>query len=166
MKRLIGISIAVAGLSLAVAAGAAMPAAAPPNLGGLEKLVGKWSATGPDGKVTEATYELSAGGSALVEHLGMGESESMVTVYHRDGDALMLTHYCMLQNQPRMRAAHNDGKVFDFAFVDATNLASADAPHMHSLKVTLVDADHFDQDWTFHQGGQQQVTSFHFTRVK
>lgn len=164
MKLLIRFTVAVAGLLLVAGAGAEEQAA--PDLGGLEKLVGRWSSTGPDGAVTEATYTLEAGGSALVEHEVMGGNESMVTVYHRDGDALMLTHYCNLGNQPRMRAAASDGKVFEFAFLDATNLASADAPHLTSLRIALIDKDHFDEEWASDQGGQREAITLHFTRVE
>jgi hypothetical protein len=169
MKRLSQISLVLLGLALALPGGAAepgTPAGAAPNLGGLESLVGQWTTTTPEGGTARATYELASAGSALVEKMDMGDGGSMVTVYHRDGDGLMLTHYCALQNQPRMRAQGSDGKVFHFAYVDATNLAAADAPHMHSLKVTLVDHDHFQQEWTFHQGGQQQVHSFRYERAK
>jgi len=165
MKRLFGICLVLVGLVLAAPGGAAEPAA-PPSLGGLETLVGQWQAPSPEGGTAHVTYELASGGSALLERIDTGEGGSMVTVYHRDGEGLALTHYCMLQNQPRMRAASTGGKVFDFAFVDVTNLATQDAPHMRSLKLTLVDKDHFHQDWTFHQAGQEVLHSFRYERVK
>lgn len=49
------------------------------------------------------TYKLVAGDSAIEETLSHG---NMVTMYHPDGNSLMLTHYCVAQNQPRMRAAN------------------------------------------------------------
>jgi len=83
----------------------------------------------------------------------------MVTVYHPDGGRLMMTHYCSLHNQPRMRAdtapAENGKLVFNF--VDATNMPSPDAMHMHKLVVTFVDKDHFAQEWTW-KGGEKEGT--------
>ncbi len=69
------------------------------------------------GKIA-SRYHLTAGGNAVVETVFPGEEMEMVTVYHRDGDQLMLTHYCHLGNQPRMRTKSIDDNgelVFHFA---------------------------------------------------
>ena len=49
-------------------------------------------------------YELIAGGNTLLERETVDKMLPMITVYHLDGDRLLLTHYCMLNNQPRMQA--------------------------------------------------------------
>jgi hypothetical protein len=143
------------------------PAATPPALDQLKALVGTWQAKAPDGKVTRATYEVDAGGSAVVERLeGMGEPP-MITVYYPDGAHVMLTHYCTAGNQPRMRAAGAaGGKDLNFAFVDATNLKSPADGHMHSLKFTFTDADHFSQVWTMRAAGKDTPYTFNFERAK
>ena len=41
----------------------------------------------------------------LVETIFPGSEHEMITVIHPDGDDLALTHYCMLGNQPQMKAA-------------------------------------------------------------
>ena len=38
-----------------------------------------------------------------------GTGHAMTTVYHLDGRDLVLTHYCMGGNQPRMRAKTTEG---------------------------------------------------------
>ena len=76
----------------------------PVDLGRLTSLVGEWQATSPEGPV-HATYELVGDGSALVERLSMGHGGTMLTVFHRDGDKLALTHYCSMHNQPRMETS-------------------------------------------------------------
>ncbi|MDR4471533.1 MAG: hypothetical protein MRJ92_02410 [Nitrospira sp.] len=48
---------------------------------------------------------LGSGGTTLTETLTPPDSPPMTTMYYSDGDQLMLTHYCSLNNQPRMRAA-------------------------------------------------------------
>ena len=50
-----------------------------------------------------STYRVTAAGSAVMEVLFPGTDHEMVTVYHQDGDDLILTHYCAAGNQPRMK---------------------------------------------------------------
>ena len=55
----------------------------------------------------------------------------MVTVIHADGNALLLTHYCMIGNQPQMKATPKPGdKKIAFEFVRATNMKSDKDMHM------------------------------------
>ena len=100
----------------------------------------------------------------------MGESpEAMVTMYHLDGDRLMMTHYCSLGNQPRMRAKKmaKDDKTLSFAFVDATNLTSPKDSHMHNLVFAFKDDDHFAQEWTmWKEGKTEHIATFEFERAK
>ena len=105
-------------LSAAVAvtappASAATGAAAPAALERLKALAGEWVAA-EDGEMAKkgdlvARYAVTAAGSAVVETVFPGSAHEMVTVYHADGPDLVLTHYCMEGNQPRMRA--RDGTV-------------------------------------------------------
>ena len=141
-----------------------------PGFEKLKTLVGTWESTARDGKHATATYELVSSGTALLERLG-GDAHpdmQMVTVYHADGDRLVMTHYCSAGNQPRMRAEPASGEVeaLRFTFLDATNLASPDAGHMHSLVVSFHDPDSFTQEWTWRENGKDRVTVFHWSRSK
>ena len=69
---------------------------------------------------------------AVVETVFPGSAHEMVTVYHADGPDLVLTHYCMEGNQPRMRAKGAQGSRFDFAFDGGTNIDPKRDRHMHS----------------------------------
>ena len=135
----------------------------------MKMLEGEWQGTSSDGSPITVSYKVMSAGSALVETLEppMGES-SMVTVYHLDGDNLMMTHYCSAQNQPRMRAKPVSGDVekIDFSFIDATSLAKPTDGHMHKLVVTFVDNAHFTQQWTFAQEGKEKPETFSFERKK
>lgn len=170
MKRTPIACLLLAGLALALAApalaeGPAKPA--PPAWQKLQSLAGNWQAPGPDGKPMRTSYELVAGGSALLEKFEPGFEPSMVTVYTMDGETPVLTHYCTAGNQPRMRAqAGSSTDVLDFAFVDAANLTSKEAGHMHHLKLSFVDANHLSQEWTFHKDGKDSAHTMTFERVK
>ncbi len=103
----------------------------------LKTLVGHWEATTDKGPAS-VTYELVSDGTALLEREDMsGHEGNMITVYHLDGDRLVLTHYCKAGNQPRMQAQPFDPKSNEmhFDFVGATNLSSSGAGHMHQVLI-------------------------------
>jgi len=80
---------------------------------------------------------------------------------HMDGGRLLLTHYCEMGNQPRMQAsASSDGKTITFDFLDATNLTSPEAAHMHRVVFTFIDANHHTEEWRFLDHGKEMVELF------
>jgi hypothetical protein len=125
----------------------------------LKKLAGDWQLANPKdeaskGKIVER-YRLTAGGSAIVETHFPGDDHEMVTIYNRDGDQLLLTHYCHLGNQPQMRAKIGDNKdelVFEFA--GGSNLNPAKDTHMHNCRIRFVDADHIQGEWELYVDGK------------
>src|SRR5438045_8155180 len=110
-------------------------------LGQIKALIGNWSGTfqwtggrNNSGSMN-ASYYLTGNGSALVENLMNESTPVMPSVYHLDGRDLRMTHFCGAQNQPRLKARRIDldHGAIDFEFVDATNLLSPEAPHVHRL---------------------------------
>ncbi len=152
----------------AVHAGMDMKPASSAGLEPLKFLIGKWEGKAPDGKVVRATYELTSGGSVLEETLVKDKEPSMKTLYHVAGNRLMLTHYCSLGNQPRMAADVPKGefKTLQFAFVDASNLATPNDAHMHQLTFNVQDHDHITQDWVLSKDGQDMTHTFTLQRKK
>jgi hypothetical protein len=137
----------------------------------LKALEGEWESDSPGLGKVRAVYKVVGGGSAVEEHFS-GEKipgGEMITLYHLDGDRLVLTHYCAAANQPRMVAKRIDpanGEV-DFVFLDATNLSSPNAGHMRNARIQLVDANHFNSQWEFFQDGKLKNTeSDKYTRVR
>ena len=125
----------------------------------LKSLAGRWEATTDKGKVS-ATFQVVSGGTTLLEHLNMPGEQEMVTTYYLDGNRLLLTHYCAAGNQPRMQATSFDPNtnVIDFQFLDATNLPSPNAGHMHHVVIKLHGSTELSEDWTFNQGGKPGFT--------
>ena len=125
----------------------------------LRTLAGEWEADTSMGK-SHLTYELIAGGTALVERETFDNMPAMETVYHLDGNRLMLTHYCMAGNQPRMQARsfNPDNGELRFEFLDATNLASPAAGHMHNATFHFVDEKHLVTEWQFYENGKVKNT--------
>jgi hypothetical protein len=166
MKRKIIALLAVASLAWAAASqaqekkdSAAEGKAANPGLERFAQLAGEWVGKGThDGAEIDArvVYKVTSGGSAVVETIDPGGHHEMITVIHPDGEGLALTHYCMLGNQPHMKATPKagDNKVA-FEFVKATNMKSDKEMHMRSVTFTFVDKDTLKTEWTNYDQGKE-----------
>jgi hypothetical protein len=82
----------------------------------------------------------------------------MVTVYHADGRDLVLTHYCVNGNQPRMRARDASGPRVAFAFDGGVNVDARRGRHMHSAVFEFLGADEIRNAWTEHADGKPVLT--------
>lgn len=131
----------------------------------LKSLNGTWEGKASNGHNMKISFRATAGGSAIVSEI-LGEEE-MITMFHMDNNRLLMTHYCGAGNQPRMQGSTSpDGKTITFTFVDATNLSSPKAGHMDHLVITIPDADHHTEDWTFKTDGQEMKEHFELARAK
>jgi hypothetical protein len=132
----------------------------------IKLLAGTWSGKAPDGQAVQVANRVTAGGSALMSEIT--GHENMITVFHMDGDRLLMTHYCAAGNQPRMVASLSpDGKTITFEFLDATNLLPSQAGHMERVVFTLIDADHHTEEWQFaEKNGQKQRERLDLERQK
>jgi hypothetical protein len=135
-------------------------------------LVGDWEVADAEnesqkGKIA-LRYHLTSGGSAVVETVFPGGDMEMVTVYHRSGAQLMLTHYCHLGNQPRMRTKGvDDNGELVFHFADGGDLDPGKDTHMHSARIRFVDANHFSTEWELYRDGKSvEVHKFDLVRKK
>ena len=124
----------------------------------LKQLAGDWVEVGKDGKPTDklvSSIRVTAAGSVVQETLFPGTAKEMVTMYNLDGADLVLTHYCMLGNQPRMKAepAKDVNKIV-FEFTGGGNLKSNDDRHMHRATLTIDGKDHYQAHWVACQDGK------------
>jgi hypothetical protein len=126
----------------------------------IKSLAGRWEATGGKAGAATVTYEVIADGSAVVERYASPKHGTMMTIYHFDGDRLLLTHYCVAKNQPRLQATAYDAAARElrFDFVDATNLKSSTAGHMHRAAFKFEGADRFVTEWSWQEDGKIAFT--------
>lgn len=153
---------------VALALTASLSAADSKSNAGWEKLkssAGEWEGT-EGGKPFHASYKIVSSGTAVMETLDGPDAMQMITVYHPDGKSLLMTHYCSMGNQPRMRSRGLENGKLAFAYVDAANLKSKDEMRMTGLVLTFQDADHLVAQWTNNAGGKKNTGSFVFTRKK
>jgi hypothetical protein len=155
LTLLLGISLASHGDDKPAAKSPATAANA--NLEKLKKLAGTWVAADKDGKPTEevvSIIKVTAGGSAVHETLFPGQPKEMISVYTADGEDLIMTHYCVLGNQPRLKADPKSASnqiVFNFA--GGTNLDVAKDKHMHEATLTIVSDDRIEIKGTGWENG-------------
>ena len=132
----------------------------------LQGLSGTWEGKTSDGMAVQVNYRSTAMGSALMSEI-KNMKDDMITMFNLDGDRLLLTHYCGAGNQPRMLAsASPDGKTVTFDFLDATNLASPEAAHMHHVVISMLDANHHTEEWTLTDHGKEKKEVFDLWRKK
>ncbi len=133
-----------------------------PGLERLKKLAGTWVAADASGKPTEqvvSVIKITAGGSAVQETLFPGQPLEMVSIYHLDGADLLMTHYCVLGNQPRMKAdPASPPNQIRFRFAGGSNLDPAKDMHMHEGTLTFVDDDHIEFAGVAWEGGKPAET--------
>jgi hypothetical protein len=145
------LTIALLAVTLSAGADDKSAATSAQRFEALKKLAGDWVQVDKDGKPTDkliSSIRVTAGGSAIQETLFPGSEKEMVTMYHLDGGELTLTHYCMLGNQPRLRAEPGkDVNKIAFKFVSCTNLKSKDDHHMNHATITITSKDRFKAVW-------------------
>jgi hypothetical protein len=131
----------------------------------LKGMEGNWAGKNQQGQPVDVTFRMTAGGSALMSEIHGHGPEDMITMFHLDGDRLLMTHYCGAGNQPRMKVISADPKSISFEFVDGTNIGPGDG-HMQQVTFTEPDADHQVEEWVFLDHGKTMKEVFTLERVK
>jgi len=133
----------------------AMDPKAAATLERIKKLEGTWTLPAAEGMpAMNITFKPTAGGTAVIETMFAGTPKEMINLYTAEGERIVLTHYCMLGQQPRMKqASTGDDKAIKFEFVDGGNIKSRDDGHMDAVALT-VDGDKLTEDWTFYADGK------------
>ncbi len=131
----------------------------------IKNLAGSWEGRvttfppDPDiqGKIIQASLRVTSMGNALVHEMtGAGRPDHPVTMFYLDGDRLLLTHYCDAGNRPRMTGTMSpDGKTVEFQFLDVSG--GTQYGHMDHAVLTLIDANHHVEEWTYMQPGDKPV---------
>lgn len=163
MTRLRSSSVPCAATA-ALAVALALPVAAQPPVDGaaaferMKSLAGTWEGQaghGEAGQPATVTYRVASGGSVVEETLFPGTPHEMISMYHLVAGELVLTHYCSMANQPRMRldpkASTPDRLVF--AFDGGTNFDPAKDTHVHSGVVEWKGGG-LHCAWTVYSGGR------------
>ncbi|MEZ5433434.1 MAG: hypothetical protein R3F31_20180 [Verrucomicrobiales bacterium] len=109
----------------------------------MKSLVGKWTADSPMMGKMNTEFRLIAGDSVIEERFAEGTPMEMLSIYHDVNGKLMMTHYCMLRNQPRMMLTKSTTDSLTFDLVPTPGLNASKDKHMHGATYTFIDRNHF-----------------------
>ena len=137
----------------------------------LKQLLETWEGTmdiGQGPMSIKVSFELTSGGSAIVEKVFEGMPMEMVTVYHDNSSKeLRLTHYCMLHNQPSMKLQNINQHSISFEFSSESDIDVANEEHMHSLTIEFTGPDSMAQHWTkFDDGEMSKIVQVAYKRIQ
>jgi hypothetical protein len=123
---------------------------------------GKWAIrSGQKALPIEMTYESGSKGSIVTEKFG-----KELSVFYRDGQNLLMTHFCNAGNQPRLRLRENTQPgVFEFQMFDITNLQSADADHVERVIYRIVDDKTINLEIVWKNGKSEESEKYTLTRL-
>ena len=140
---------------------APVPSEAQKSFTTMKSLAGEWEGpvTVPDapemsGAKMHLSLRVTSRGNALVHEfqeagtpLDATKYDHPVTMFYVDQDQFTLVHYCDAGNRPRMTGKMApDGKTLEFELKD---ISGSPEYHMHHSVITLIDANHHTEDWTF-----------------
>lgn len=124
-----------------------------------KSLEGTWRGKSTKGWEERVIYKTIAAGSCVMEtSFDAHPNEMMVTMVHLDGGRLLLTHYCVAKNQPRLVATDfgADGSTITFTYLDGTGMEKGrDTGHMDKVVFVFKSADEFTSRWTWYQDGSE-----------
>lgn len=132
----------------------------------IKSMEGTWVGTvtrGEDGepRETKIVYDVSANGHSVIETFSPGSPMEMFSVYHMDGDKLLMTHYCALGNAPKMKLVPSEtpGELA-FAFNGGTNLDPEVDPHAHEGTMKILGPDEVSTVAVGYSGGEPGLTQY------
>jgi hypothetical protein len=126
----------------------------------IKTLAGNWERAGAPGHEHGASssvvsFKITAAGSAVMETYNAGQRNEMISVYHMDGNTLLMTHYCALQNAPVMKF-EKSGKPGEIklGFFGGTNFDPKVDAHAHEGSIQVKDHDTFEVTSVGYAGGK------------
>ncbi|MBC8064870.1 MAG: hypothetical protein H7Y17_08575 [Chlorobia bacterium] len=136
-----------------------------------EAMVGEWEGANQNGLKIRHKYTLIGNGSVVMEEswFDAHKGDMMVTMYSLHEGKLILTHYCVAKNQPRLVASkiQDKGAKLEFTFMDATGIPNREVGHMDRATYEFISPDRYKTRWTWYQKGKEQwMEEFDLKRIK
>ena len=161
--------IAILALPLGINAQEHKPYVGSQALEKLKNLAGSWQGMidmGQGPQPIKTSYKVTSAGSAVVETTFEGTPNEMVTIYHDDKNRkLVMTHYCGLNNQPKMVLSGQKNNTLEFNLSKDTSIDVNQEEHMHALNVIFDSLDKIKQEWLNYSKGNTKKVVIAYERV-
>lgn len=138
----------------------------------IKGLAGRWTTTtSMFGKPNERVYtefEVTAGGSAVLERIFPGTPQEMISVYYDDKGKLAMTHYCIMRNRPNLKLVDSSQDTITMNVTKVEGLKSKDDRSMGDMTIHFKDKNHFESTCRGRGKGAEKEApmTMEFTRVK
>jgi hypothetical protein len=87
---------------------------------------------------------------------GTGTTLGDISIFDKDEDRLMMTHFCDAANRPRFVGKLSpDGKTLEFDFLDVAG--GTKFGYLQHVVFTIIDAEHHTEDWIYMAPGGKSV---------
>lgn len=132
----------------------------------MKKLEGSWKQTAKDGSTSYVSLSVISNGHAILETMTNKDRSKVSTssVYHLDGDQLVMTHYSAQGNAPRMRARLIEPTKIRFETYEVMNLKGPNQNQMTAVTFSFKDTDNLIQEWISKEGGKESKIVFDLKR--
>ena len=131
----------------------------------MKSLAGTWLGTvkmdpiqpGIDDTTVQVTIHVTSSGNAVVHEMkATGTTVGDISIFDKDEDRLLLTHFCDAANRPRFVGKLSpDGKTLEFDFLDVAG--GTKFGYLQHVVFTIIDAEHHTEDWNYMAPGGKLV---------
>jgi hypothetical protein len=127
-----------------------------------QSLKGEWTIKMGDRTLPfHMAYDVCSNGSIVTERFG-----KELSVFYRDGDILLMTHFCNRGNQPRLKLkSGGPAGLFEFEMFDITNLKDASDAHVQKIIYEILDPQHMNLEIIWQKGAARESEKYALARV-
>lgn len=144
-----------------------------PELQRIKSLEGRWvTVTSMFSKKNQrmyTEYEVTAGGSAVLERIFPGTPHEMVSVYYDDDNGkLTMTHYCIMRNRSTLKLSNSTKDSITLHLEKVSGPKFPKDKGMGDLKITFIDKNHITGTCGINAKGKnaKKPMTMEYTRVK
>jgi hypothetical protein len=126
-----------------------------------QSLKGAWLIQAGDKTLPfDMTYAVGSNGTIVTEQFG-----KELSVFYRDGDSFVMTHFCNRGNQPRLRLKSGGppGR-YEFDMFDITNLKDASDAHVQKIIYEILDPKHMNLEIIWKKGAGEESEKYVLTK--
>ena len=126
-----------------------------------QSLKGTWMIRAGDKALPfNMTYDVGSNGTIVTEQFG-----KELSVFYRDGDSFVMTHFCNRGNQPRLKLKPGSppGR-YEFDMFDITNLKVAPDAHVQRIIYEILDSTHMNLEIIWKKDAGEESEKYALTK--